>query len=903
MADDQKELEIANAETVTPEPGSPVSAPPAVLGPSTLAVGSVLAERYCVLRKLGAGGMGVVYAVEDRQRGERVALKTLNQAHGQAIYQLKNEFRTLADLVHVNLVRLHDLMASDGLWFFTMELVHGESFHDSIRRSTAKEGTATAPVDEQLRALAFDKLRRTFSQLAAGVTAIHDAGKLHLDLKPGNVLITLEGRVVILDFGIAQDVRRAAMDVTACEGVSGTPLYMAPEQATGAGAQPASDWYAVGLMLYEALVGRRPYTGTSAKVLYDRQKKDPEPPRSIDDTVPQDLNDLCMALLARDPSQRADGSALIQPEAAYPARLPSLHHGPEHELVGRDAELEQLQDLMQDILRGRPRVAFVRGPSGIGKSALVRTFVDRLRSRRDAVVLEGRCYEREAVPYKGFDAVADALSRYLGRQPIQDAAALLPRDVPSLIRLFPALGRVPVVARATGRAPVPDPVESKRRAIAALTELLARISDGQPLVVTIDDLQWSDRDSVALLLNLVTCAEPPAMLLLGTYRAENEQTSGALVELLGALGSAREVIDLGALDAADTLALARQLLAGSDDDTKTAEAIVSESGGSPFFVEALAHHARSTEQDATDVSSMLAARVEGLSRDALRLLEVICVLARPVAQSTAAAAAGLSKSSGKAIDELRAAGTVRTGGVDGSDHVSPYHDRIRESVVAGLAPAQLGMLHKQIADVLEQAEHPDLEALATHHLAAGRTDRAADYAERAGLVASDAMAFDRAARAYTMALDLVDHERDHERRLQRALADALKNAGRSADAASAYQRAADGADPGERLELQRLAAERLLVCGRIDEGLEVFTGVLDELGIPNPTSRGGTIAAMLARRLRIRLRGLQFKETAASEIDPKERLRIDTCASIVGGLTWVDALRGTAYRRCTSCWR
>ena len=511
-------------------------------------------------------------------------------------------------------------------------------------------------------------------------------------------------------------------------------------------------------------------------------------------------------------------------------------------------------------------------------------------------MLEGRCYEREAVPYKGFDAVADALSRYLGRQPVEDAAALLPRDVPSLIRLFPALGRVPVVARATGRAPVPDPVESKRRALAALTELLARISDRQPLVVTIDDLQWSDRDSVALLHNLVGGAEPPAILLLGTYRVENEQTSGALVELLGALEAAPRFIDLGALAAAETLALARRLLEGGDNAANTAEAIVSESGGSPFFVEALAHHARSTEREATGVAGMLAARVECLSRDALRLLEVICVFARPVAQSTAAVAAGLPKSSGKAIDELRAAGTVRTGGVDGSDHVAPYHDRIRESVVARLAPQQLALLHARIADVLEDAEHADLEALAIHHLAAGRTERAAGYAERAGLVAFDAMAFDRAARAYSMALELVDHAREHERRLQRALADALKNAGRSAEAASAYQLAAADAHPSERLELQRLAAERLLVCGRIDEGLEAFTVVLDQLGIPNPSSRGRTIASMLARRLRIRLRGLQFEETAASEIDPKERLRIDACASIVAGLTWVDALRGTALQ-------
>src|SRR5690606_34880736 len=153
--------------------------------------------RYELVRRVGAGSMGVVYAAIDRDSGRTIALKTLHHLDPGALFRLKNEFRSAAGLSHPNLVTLHKLVSHADQWFITMEYVDGASFTEYVRRDMSGNPciAGIAPPGE--------RLRPALLQLAAGVGALHAAGKLHRDIKSSNVLVTEAGRVVVLDFGLA----------------------------------------------------------------------------------------------------------------------------------------------------------------------------------------------------------------------------------------------------------------------------------------------------------------------------------------------------------------------------------------------------------------------------------------------------------------------------------------------------------------------------------------------------------------------------------------------------------------------------------------------------------------------------------------------------------------------------
>src|SRR5262249_31140006 len=142
---------------------------------------------YDVIRLIGAGGMGFVYEAVHRKRGQRVALKTLQQMSASLLHRFKKEFREAQSVVHPNLCALYELVSWEDTWFFTMEYVEGTSFLQYVR-------DPISGFDEA-------RLRAALLELARGVRALHEAGKLHRDLNPSNVLVTEGGRVVILDFG------------------------------------------------------------------------------------------------------------------------------------------------------------------------------------------------------------------------------------------------------------------------------------------------------------------------------------------------------------------------------------------------------------------------------------------------------------------------------------------------------------------------------------------------------------------------------------------------------------------------------------------------------------------------------------------------------------------------------
>jgi eukaryotic-like serine/threonine-protein kinase len=894
-------------------------------------------DRFLVQRRLGAGSFGVVYDALDRERNTRVALKTLRVGTGRTLYRFKQEFRALADVSHPNLVSLYELLAEGEQWFFTMERIDGVTFLEHVRGGEADGGSSAfsspttpevaacmrgesswseagfvAPLPTALAPGApvtpiVGRLRAALRQLAEGVCALHSAGKLHRDIKPSNVLVTAEGRVVVLDFGL---IRELESGIAQTLDAVGTPAYMAPEQAAEQPLTEASDWYSVGVMLYESLTGALPFSGTAFEVLRRKQLEDPVAPRTLVPDVPEDLSALCLALLHRRPARRPSGAQVLHrlrsleaapADVVPPAPLPPTSSAAP--FVGRAEELARLREAYAVLRSGRAITVSVHGGSGMGKTALVRRFLDELRRERPApVILSGRCYERESVPYKAFDSVVDALSQYLRRLPPSDIQALLPHDVLALVRLFPVLRQVQGVTRARRTVlDIPDSQERRRRAFAALRELLVRLADRGPVVIVMDDLQWGDADSSALLENLMKPPDSPALLLIGCYRTEEATTSPLLALLLPLRESppaaALDKMDLavGELALDDARALASELLGRESGTAARAEAIARESQGNPFLVDALSRFGAG-ESPGAMLEDLIRRRAAELPDSARRLLDVVAIAGRPLELGVAFQAAALDEEAEAALAALRGVHLIRTRRSSAWEEVEPYHDRIRAAVTFGIEAEEARRTHERLASALLASARADPERLAEHFREAGHAEEASHYAAVAADAAAEALAFDRAARLFRLALELRPAPRPEDHRLRIHLGDALASAGRGRESAEAYLAAMEGTDAAEAIDLQRRATQQLLMAGHVDEGFRLVRTILDSVGISMPRTTRRALASLLLRRGLLRLRGLRFRRRDAARVPAWDLLRIDTCWSIAVGLGLLDLIRSAEFQ-------
>ncbi len=679
-------------------------------GPTPPLVGMA---RYEILRPIGRGGMGVVYEALDRQRQRLVALKTLRHFTPAALYLFKREFRALADVHHPNLVHLHELVVSgnDGA-FFTMELVRGTDFLSHLQRQRAG-------------------LRPALRQLVDGIRALHRAGKLHRDIKPSNVRVTREGRVVLLDFGIATELAPTTGDAASEAGeTAGTARYMAPELSEGerpTRPTAASDWYSVGVMLDEAL----------------------------GDAAAPDLEALRTDLLRRDPAHRPDGAEIARRLLAADERAGAAPAGPispatQDTFVGRAASLQALQAAFEAVERGASITVRLAGSPGMGKSTLARRFLDedggpRPRAARPRLRAGGRALQGDGQRGRRAESPPDATrSRWL--------SPALPAEASALARLFPVLHRVPAL-RDLAAPSIEEPQRIRHRAFAALRQLLRSLSRSKPLVLFIDDVQWGDADSATLVVELMRPPEAPSILLVAAYREEEAERSPFLVEIAARWPVGAEVrsVQVEPLDPREARQLALAILVPPDEDS--AASIARESGGSPLLIEELARCEPPRRGYAVKLDELVSRRLAALSGEARRMLDVVSVGGRPLPLSVVAEASGVQGGLGEAIAMAREHGFVRTGLRDGHEVVETTHGRIRDVIVAQIPPETIRDHHRRLARTLSSAQHVDPEAVAVHFLGAGDAEQGAHFAERAAEQAAGKLAFDRAARLFRLALE------------------------------------------------------------------------------------------------------------------------------------------------------
>lgn len=843
-------------------------------------------ERFIVQRRLGAGGFGVVYQVYDRRRDTVVALKTLPYVSAAGLYDFKQEFRVLAGITHPNLVTLYELISQSDQWFFTMEFIDGVDFleYHQSQGSVARESV--------------------LCQLVDGVSYLHSVGKLHCDLKPQNVLVDRQGRVAILDFGLTRDSGSRTGGIR--QRLAGTPDYLSPEQAAGLPASAASDWYSIGVMLYQSLTNSLPYKGDVQSILRAKQTIDAPDPALSMTNAPAHINDLCRDLLKRDPAQRPHGREILARLGSQhrPHNAPDIYAVPAT-LIGRDRELSILRQELDRVENDGPRSVYIHGPAGVGKSALLSHFLDDIRDRESVTMLEGRCREQEFVPYKALDPLMDDLNDLLRGLKQEDLETLLPADMMALCRVFPVLRESASVAGLDLRpVEIAETKELRLRALGALRELVTRLAARKPVVIFIDDLQWGDLDSAPLLAELMRPEPALRLLFIGSFRDDERETSAFLKSFLSAPQGARIVdvsLNVLAPDAARDLA---NSLLDREPHTADAEVIAHESGGNPFYVLELVNYWAGTAKTALAEERPMTLTLEGLVRLRLsrlpsatrQLFETVAVAGQPVETAIATAAAGLTSGAYREITRLRLERLIQIRSTDHSEQIETYHDRLREVSNASLTPERLRENHHRLALAWESTGRAESRTLATHFFHAGIRDKAFHYAVEAGDQATRTLAFDTAAQCYRMAIVIEPETEPDNLSLRVKLGDALSAAGRGAESAEAYLIASKAAEGLNRLELKRRAAKEFMFSGRIEQGLEQTKDVLNAIGMKIALSPLRALGSFFWARLVIRLRGLGFRERTEAEIPKWELFRLDTCTSLWQGMTMVETIRAHPFQ-------
>jgi hypothetical protein len=849
--------------------------------------GYVLAGRYELRRRLGVGGNGVVYEAIDTESHGRVALKTLQRMDPDALVRFKEEFRALQDIEHRNLVHLGELSCVDGLWFLTMELVDGYDFLDYVRPKP-EDGTGRK-VDEE-------RLRRCLAQLVDALLAVHESGRVHCDIKPSNIRVDVTGRLVLLDFGLVTFVSQGKRELS-LDAAVGTPAYMAPEQCRSEAPTPAVDWYALGAVIYEALTGSVPFTSQAPKIFWDKQHTTPRDPRELVVDVSGELADVAMQLLSFSPTNRPSGEALLAlfneqgtDAMTRRARLPT--DAPP--FVGRKAQQARLQGQLARTREGRPTFVYLSGESGIGKTELAKHFGELASKTERAIVLRSRCYERETVPYKAFDGVVDDLARYLGKLDTRRCRSLLPADAKLLMQLFPVLSHVGAL-NDLPQGPVPqDPQVLRGHAFAALREILARLSLPQPVLIIIDDLQWADADSLALLDELLNENDAPPCMVLATGRPLaqlSEELRAALRPILASELSFE--LPLTGLEHAEAELLIRKLTQGEHDPTMF-QRIVRETKGHPLFLCELVRHAESGHAHAATrhLDEALRKRVEDLEPQTRSVLETLAIASMPIAQATLSQALRIEPLElGRKLAQLRSVHLVRS---EDRLHSECYHDRVRRVVLEMLPPAVKKQRHRALASALSALDQADSESIAYQWTCAGDPARAARYSAQAAEEADRALAFRRAARLYEEALahpEAFEPDRIHGLRL--ALAHALSCAGfaeRSAEVCLAASKSRQGE---EARALRRKATQLMLRSGRVVDGLELADAVLAEVGVSRPKSPSSAVLRLAWERSRLAVRGLEVKAAAET---PKSKELLELLWAVAPSLAFVDLLGGSALQ-------
>jgi hypothetical protein len=431
--------------------------------------------RYYLLSFVESGGMGNVFRALDMRRGTLVAIKVMRHDDTWSIHQFNQEFRTLAQIRHPNLVRMYDAFSEGGLRYFSMELISGSDLGRWALENRENRNY-------------FERLRLFMRQLISVINHLHQQGVVHRDIKPSNILLRSPRTVVLLDCSLAQrwPLPSAQETTIANEDVVGTLCYMAPEVLHRKPAIPASDWYSLGVCLYELMTGEYPCPKAGD---VDEQDRDIDSSlQQLAPLAPNDLRQLCQSLLRYDPSDRPTGAMIAQVMGA-PSTEPTRMLQP---LIGRGPILSTIRTSI-NFTSSTERFTVVYGEPGIGLTSILNLVAGYLALSENKLVLKCACYREDKTPYS---IISQLLNQLIDRLRLIDRVqwySTFVKYAPTIGSQFP---EVLIDDRIKDHITTDTSVAD---ALSAVTELLEELSCQRSIILVIDDLQWCDQDSIVFL--------------------------------------------------------------------------------------------------------------------------------------------------------------------------------------------------------------------------------------------------------------------------------------------------------------------------------------------------------------------------------------------------------------------
>jgi len=483
-------------------------------------------SHYQIESLLGQGGMGIVYLAEDVVLRRRVALKILAPELARdpdARRRFLNEGRASATLNHPNAATLYEVGTEGDELFLAMEYVPGVTLKECL-------GTGSMPwVDALDIAL----------EILAALREAHARGIIHRDIKGQNIRRTPDGRIKVLDFGLAK--LSGGSTLTEEGAILGTVSYMSPQQVCGEEVDGRSDLYSLGVLMYELLTGRLPFTGDQeVAVAHSILHEDPITIRELTPDIPAELEHIVFkAMMKNLPSryqsaqEMADDLArfrehdrrrragiqeeidLIATQDVYTARRERF----QAPLVGRDGALERIRGLLREARSGEGMALCLSGEAGVGKTRLLEEIRQTCRRDGTRVIMAPCLFGGSASSYYPF---AEAFLHYFSLRGVSNGPALQT----FLFDRAPRLGgSMPVLSRFLRFTFAANGPTSEEELWEVLDQLVAFVSDERPLVLVIEDLQWADEASLRLFHFLARRVSRRRTLLVGTYRPEEIVTA------------------------------------------------------------------------------------------------------------------------------------------------------------------------------------------------------------------------------------------------------------------------------------------------------------------------------------------------------------------------------------------